>query len=344
MPYFDFTKNPLQRRDTSPYQSLLSGALGGYQQGQKFKQEGQQFEQEQEKRALSNEEQAMMNNLLKLYGEEKEKADLAYKKSLTANQNSLAAGGASGQEGALTNIGKVLKEREAAVNKYGENSPQVGAIDGYIKKLTSSGSNANNSVTSPVKTSALKAILANEQRVYLDKFMNHKYQGTGSNVLLAKDIARYRNEKDPAKKAEIEEELVRAGVALKVAPEFGGLQLAGQSIQPTVHALSKQEKAIKQGWAEGLRLGLTNLPPELTRKINERHSEVLRDSSRIRNDSYQRLINGEKNNEFSQPDEQQSQSSNMADEYGYTPEDYEYTASQRGISVEEIKKILQEGR
>lgn len=112
IPYFDFTKSPLQRRDTSPYQSMLSGALGGYQQGQQFKQQGQQFQQEQEKRALSNEEQSMLNNLMKLYGKEKEEANLAHTKAMTAHHQRLASDDRMGSMRAINPNAVTREQRE----------------------------------------------------------------------------------------------------------------------------------------------------------------------------------------------------------------------------------------
>lgn len=280
IPYFDFTKAPLVRMDTSPYKNLLSGALSGYQ-------EGKQFKQQQDRGNLLNEDQAMKNEIMKLYGKDRERAELENLGASTAHEKRLASGMGGAQGGISNPILQALQAREIIEKKYGKNSPELSYIDSYLKKATSSSGNINSAATNPVKTKNQNAILANKQRLFLDEVVNHKYKGNLGSATLAKDFIKNLFFSDP----QTEEDLINAGVASKVAPEFGSVQLAGQSVPATVHALDKQEKAIKQGWPYLLEFFVNNFPAELTKKIGERHSHVLGESARLREESFNDLLN-----------------------------------------------------
>lgn len=285
IPYFDFTKTPLQRRDNSPYQNLLSGTVGAYQQGKEFKNQQETQAQQKETRALSNKEQAMKNEIMKLYGKERERRELEALSAKTAHEKRLASGEGSG--GVSNPILNALQARDVIEKKYGKNSPELSYIDSYLKKATSGALGGKNSaITGPVKTKNQNAMLANKQRLFLDKIVNHKYKGFGSNFTIAKDLVKYL-----FNSPEAEEDLINAGVASKVAPEFGAVQLGGQSVTPTVHALEKQEKAIKQGWPALLELFTNNFPSGLAEKVNERHSNILGESARLREESFNDMLN-----------------------------------------------------
>jgi hypothetical protein len=284
----NYLNAPVMKPDYAPYENFFSNMIKGYQTGQKHS-----LEQAEGKEKVS--EQEMKNALLKEFGRPREQAEIDYLQTHApeaesrialnrAHENYYQQGG--GRQGALSTMGKLLRERAEMADEFGEDSAQVQAIDEYTKKLSGLGSG----LTGATRTRETNAGLANQQRLLLDPYMQHKYQGAGSNALLASDLHAYNNEKDPVKKLQIEEDLVNAGVATKLAPEFAGFQLVGQSIQPTVHALESQKKALKQGWAEGLNVAVNNLPKNIQEKINKRHSQILKESSGVREQEFKNLL------------------------------------------------------
>lgn len=129
--------------------------------------------------------------------------------------------------------------------------------------------------TQPVTTAQQKLSLANEARQYVSENLEQPYVGTGSNIDLISDRKNYITERDPIKKKEIGDRLIKAAVAAKMAPEYASLQLNAQGVQPTVSSLKEQENSIKQGWAEGLRIAVNNLPQDLQKKVQLEHAKEL---------------------------------------------------------------------
>ncbi len=249
IPFFDFTKIPLQKQETNQtFGNMLSNAFEGYQGGKQLK-------EEQKQRELSTAEQQLKNALLQEYGRERQQAEIDYLRNQVIS------------EGVKPDLIRAeIAEKEARAKHYSEGG-------------------GKSSIPASVRASEYNAGLANQQRVFLDPIMQHKYQGANSTLKLANDISRYHMTKDPQVKAD----LIKAGVANKLAPEFAGFQLIGQKVRPTVHALHLQEKAIKQGWANKFDTFMNNLPEDIQNEVNKLHSDILRQSSEIQSTGLENL-------------------------------------------------------
>lgn len=155
IPFFDFTKIPLQKQETNQtFGNLLSNAFEGYQGGQQFK-------EEQKKRVLSNEEKALANAISKKYDEEMAKAKLSYlqtqapqaqqniEKSKMENAILRETGLPESRADLLfresrakresepqDEVMRLIEKRRDAVDRFGEDSQQVGTIDDYLEKIT----------------------------------------------------------------------------------------------------------------------------------------------------------------------------------------------------------------
>ncbi len=136
--------------------------------------------------------------------------------------------------------------------------------------------------TTPAITAQQKSSIANVARQYVAEHLEQPYIGTGSNIELGMDRYNYPLETNPVTKKAIGDRLVKAAVAAKMAPEYATLQLNAQGVQPTVSSLREQEKAIKQGWAEGIPLAVNNLPNELQQQANDLHAKELQKLKTVR--------------------------------------------------------------
>lgn len=158
IPFFDFTKIPLQGRPTNEtFGNLLSNATESYKGGQQFK-------EEQKKRVLSNEEKALANAISKKYDEEMAKAKLAYLKTEAPKANQsiekmrmeneilretglpesradlvFKQAKANREQEPQDEIMRMIENRKNAVQEFGEGSPQVDTIDDYIDKINRNG-------------------------------------------------------------------------------------------------------------------------------------------------------------------------------------------------------------
>lgn len=139
-----------------------------------------------------------------------------------------------------------------------------------------------NRPSTPTSTGYQKSALANIARDYVANNLEQPYLGTGSNKQLISDRLNYDKIQDPVQKKLIADKLVKAGVAVKMAPEYGALQLTAQGVNPTVHALNKQEEAIKQGWPETINQVINNLPQELQKRVQEEHAAELQNVNKVR--------------------------------------------------------------
>ncbi len=247
--FANFLNAPVTKPDTAGYEDFFSNILKGYQGGVKHK-----LDTQQGKEKLS--EQEMKNALTKKYGESREQAEIDYLKNRALTEG----------------YGPALAQADIALK---------GSHEDYYNAQSDGSGKGGVKIPSSVMASELNAGLANKQRLFLDPLMQHKYQGLGGAATMGEDLLRYQFTRDPKLKLQLENDLVKAAVANKLAPEFAGFQLIGQKVKPTVHALQKQEKAIKQGWAAGFDKAMDNLPKHIQDKANALHSKILKDTSAL---------------------------------------------------------------
>jgi hypothetical protein len=269
-----------------------------------------------------------MADIDKQYAKQLKQAELAKELAHASyyNQRGQAAGtrdaarggvgeGSRGAPGRMSTANRLLQEIDQAKEIYGPDSEEVKTLQGYLGKLSGTG------VTGATRTKLQNSELANLSRKYLSEREN-PYMGTGSNKLLINDLAQYKKTKNPEEKEKLAEKLAIAAASVKIAPEYGGYQLASQGITPTVHALKAQEKTIKQGWPEFQRIVTNNMPKEILERGNKTHAKWLEDIYKIRSNSIERGFRPEtgQNIEVHQP--QQTQKS--------------------GLTAEQIKAILRQ--
>ena len=276
--------------------------------------------------------------------EREKEAEIAHKDAMAKYYLGEGKGtGVSGGSGALSNLGKIMQERQQAVSQYGETSPEVKAYDAYINKIQGQG---RGGLPSPVITKQTNALIATPMRLYLDENaqMPTKYLGPKGNVALGKDILEYNRTKDPERKSILANELANAALAEKMVAEASMAQITSQGLNPTVGAMKHQEKSIRQNWPLASKLATNNLPKDVAKLANEKHSKILGDLTNLRTKSFGDAEKGVSPEFQSIQQAQQGQYNQQADEYGWTPQDYEATAAQYGQDPEDVRQYVRGGR
>lgn len=238
------------------------------------------FEERAKHGGIQNLMDALKYKLESQYGGPQKQAELEY-----AQQQ--AQFGPTGNVAILN----ALRTREALAREEGEDSPNVQKLDSYIDKITGT------AATGTTKSRMQSAALANIGRQYLSE-KEQPYKGTGSTLQFGNDRLEYETTKDPKKKQQLKEKLATAAAAWKIAPEYAGYQLSAQGITPTVHALTLQEKAIKQGWPYKMNTLIDNLPEDVQELANKYHSNWLKDVTRLREKGIEKGFKPLEENEY----------------------------------------------
>lgn len=131
--------------------------------------------------------------------------------------------------------------------------------------------------TTPTTTAQQKRNVANVLRETLASNVYMPYKGTGANKKLIEDSLIYRTTDDEKIKKAAGKRLVQAALFFKIAPEYVLMQLNAQGANTSVPAIHEQMNALTQGWAEGLKIAVNNLPPELQDEAVILHDKLIKD-------------------------------------------------------------------
>jgi hypothetical protein len=186
----------------------------------------------------------------------------------------------------MPNIVKLQNALSQEIEANGPNTETAQQIRDAITKSTSG-------ITSSVRTQAQKRDIFNTAREEIARVgsMPDRYLGAMGDATILKDIGHYNLATDPIKKKEIGDNLVRAAVSDKIAPEYAMVQVGAQGNNLTVEAGKQQEKAIKQGWPKFYKRYLNNLPRELQAKAKEEHDRLIQQLNEATGNSYSNMIN-----------------------------------------------------
>lgn len=294
----------------TPFESRLSGILKGYAGGNL----PLETMQKQEQMRLANQKSGIQNQFLPK-GLEQEQEQMRLANVLQRAREPHAARYAENEAGVqeaqirqagakeVGELGKMIRDVQTVKQMYGAESPEYEAAMNYLKNKTEgkagqqftigpngefsftqggSGKGAPPQITGPNGETLSSPTAANQTSVQatqlaragsdiLEKVIQ-PYVGKTATQDLYKDIKSYEKKPTP----ELFEKLVDSAVAYKLAPERATVNLRANNVTPTVHAIKKQEEAIKQGWAYGGDYLIDNLPKDIQEAANKKHDEVLR--------------------------------------------------------------------
>ncbi len=208
--------------------------------------------------------------------------------------------------------------------------------------------------TTAVSTDQQKLQLAAIAREQALKHVEQPYLGAGASFQMASDLTTYATSKDPKAKKEAGDRLVKAAVSEKIVPEIANLQITSQGGKATVHALEKQEEAIRQGWPNFGKKLAGNLPKDLQDRVVEEHNQRLKDISDIRKKYFVKGLPVDLNEDKAESKQEKSIPISQEDKnYANivsgqlidvlpkaTPENIINTAKQTGKSVSEVIEHL----
>lgn len=191
---------------------------------------------------------------------------------------------------------EMIKQMEQYVQRLSEGTPgmelSVDPSTGAVSFTSGRGQRAMQQevVDGNVITKPTMATMTGHQKQQLNavareqalKHIKQPYLGLGASFNMARDIHTYETSEDPKEREAAADRLIKSAVSEKIVPEIASLQLGSQGIQPTVHALERQEKSIRQGWPNlGKRLS-DLLPKDLQDKVVEEHNKRLQELTDVR--------------------------------------------------------------